>query len=408
MRSKMRGFLMICFIFWIMKQAEGQIAKCDYKYEYRWTFAYRRSNASYYTCLLDTKQSNKDENLRITDGQHVIGHSDADVKYVHNHLNHKLKRFSSTFCQTFSNLEVVSFGKAELELIDEDSLKNCTNLDQLWFNHNKIRELPQNLLFKNSKLTYIRIYNEQLTSLAENLFQNQFNLKDLILDNNQMNFLPSNIFRSLVKLESIYLNDNKLESINPEWFVNLKNLKWILLHGNQISEIPSKCFDQLKNLEKLWLSRNRIITLNSDSFDGLQNIHVLFLSDNEISDLPAGVFAPLKNPKELGLHRNKLTTIHSASFGHNKLSRVYLDDNKINAIDEKLVDITAVSFINITNNVCSQSAFKSNTEIKTNLRKCFDNYQQHSIQIKNSCGRSFMPRSYIIGGKTIKRGSYPW
>jgi Leucine-rich repeat (LRR) protein len=189
--------------------------------------------------------------------------------------------------------------------------------------------------------------------------------------------------------------------------VNLQNLKWLRLDGNQISEIPSKCFTSLKNLEKLWIFENRITILNSDSFDGLQSLQILSLYTNEISDLPVGVFGQLKNLQELSLRNNQLTTIHSDSFGvHIQLTTIRLDNNKINAIDEKFIDNTAVSFLNMTNNICSQTVSKSKEQVRDNLRNCFTNYQPR--QVHSTCGRSVIPQGNIIGEAQIKPNSYPW
>jgi len=395
MIQKNLQFLIFCAIFWLINQVEGQTAKCDYK-----------NYASYYTCNLDTGDANYNEELTRIDGQQETGHTDTDVKLIRNDKDNKLKTFSSIFCKKFSNLEVIRIVDAELESIDVNSLSNCKNLDKLLLSVNKIRELPEFLLFRNSKLTQLWIHDNQLTTLHENLFLNQKELEFLYLSENQINFLPSNIFRPLMKLKVLELHSNKLQSINPDWFVNLQNLEWLILNGNQISEIPSKCFASLRKLESLWIYQNKIKILKSNSFDGLQNLHLLNLDSNEISDLPVGVFTPLKNIQNLGLDQN--TTIHSDSFDvHNQLTKVYLQDNKINAIDEKFIDNTAVTILNMTNNICSLIDTGTRSQIKPNLKKCFDNYQPRTISIK-TCGKGPQVEIRIIGGDEVERGMYPW
>ncbi|CAG9811223.1 unnamed protein product [Chironomus riparius] len=410
-------------IFWSINQTKCQVAKCDYSYQNYWSTGYKTTNTSYYTCYLDTRQANYNEKLIQIDGKHEIGHSDDDVKWIG---NNKLKTFSSIICQKFPNLKVVQITDAELDSIEEDSLFNCNNLDHLLMHKNKIRELPEYILIKNSKLTLLRLYSNQLTTVPENFLLYQKNLEDLDLNDNQIEFLPGNIFRSLQKLELLYLYKNKLRSINPEWFVNLQNLKWLRLDGNQISDIPSKCFAALRNLEKLWIYENRIKSLKSDNFDGLQNLNILNLNDNEIFDLPVDVFASLKSLDGLSLNNNKLTTIHSDSFKsvHNKFTSIYVGDNLINAIDEKLIDdISTLFHFNMTNNICSQLYLKTRNQLKSMLKECFNNYQprhQHQSQISrpfhhqliastsNICGRSSTGQGNIIGGSTISRGSFPW
>jgi len=407
--TKMDAILKFSFIFWLINQIVGQNSTCDYSNKYFWITGYKTTNSSYYKCNLDTRQSDYDEKLIIIDGQHKTEYTDADVKWIGNYKDDKLKIFSSIFCQKFPNLKVIHIEDAELESIDEDSLLDCQNLDTLTLIGNQIRELSENLLIKNSKLTYLWIEDSQLTTLPEHLFLNQKELIELYLERNQINFLPSNIFHPLVKLEVLYLQNNKIQTINSEWLDNLQNLKWLILNGNQISEISSKCFVSLSKLEILWLYENRIKTLNSDSFDGLQNLLTLGLRVNEISDLPVGVFAPLYNLQGLELDSNKLTIIHSDSFGiHNFLTEVFLENNKINAIDEKFIDNTAVSTLNMINNICSHLRTGIKTEIKSNLKNCFANYQPRPVGSSSLCGRSIMPQGNIFGGAKIKRGSYPW
>ncbi|KAL7013184.1 hypothetical protein ACKWTF_015240 [Chironomus riparius] len=409
MKSNFDALLQFFLLLYFIHATEAQTAKCFYTFKYYETKSFKTTNTSYYRCDLDTKQGNYNEKLIRIDGQHGTGHSDADVKWIISYKNHKLKTFSSIFCQKFPNLEVIQINDAELEVIDEDSLSNCKNLDQLISIGNKIREIPENLLTQNLNLTYLWISNNQLTSLPENLFLNQKELEELYLYYNQINVLPSIIFRPLAKLQVLYLNNNKLQSINPEWFVTLLNLKWLGLQGNQISEIPSKAFAALRNLEKLWLFENRIKTLKSDNFYGLQNLKTLSLHTNEISDLPVGVFTKLNNLQDLNLKNNKLTTIHSDSFGvSNNLTKLWLVNNKISSIDPKFIDNIAVSILNMTNNICSQTESKRRSEVENNLKDCFVNYRPRSVQIPNSCGRPVMPQGSIIGGAEIKRNSYPW
>jgi Leucine-rich repeat (LRR) protein len=403
-----------CGVFLFVNKSSAQIARCDYKYDYFWTAVYKTTNASYYKCNLSTRQANYNEKLTTIDGQHENGQTDDDVKWIDNYENNILKEFSSIFCQKFPNLEVIRIDNAEVESIDEDSLSNCKNLEHLLLYGNKIREIPENLLIRSSKLTLLWIRNSQLTTLSKNLFSNQKELETLDLNSNQINFLPSNIFDPLLNLESFYLDNNKLQSIDPKWFVRLQNLKWLRLDGNQITEIPSKCFENLRNLEKLWIYDNKIKTLNSDSFHGLQNLKLLSLYNNLISDLSVGVFPQLKNLELLSLKDNNLTTIHSDSFGiHNKLTKINLQDNKINAIDEKFINNAPISILNMTNNICSNSMMLTKNEIKQNLKNCFDNYQPRIQQYQNNqnsiqCGHSKIGLGNIIKGTQINKGDFPW
>ncbi|KAL7013281.1 hypothetical protein ACKWTF_015317 [Chironomus riparius] len=420
MRLKVLIIFPIIFAFSV--KVKSQTAECSYHYKSFATHGRRTTNDTFYSCTLNTKQANYGQKLLTFKGQHKLGHSDGNVKHLRIFNGNKLKFFSSIFCQKLPNLEVIFINETSVELFDENSLSSCKNLKYLFVEFNRIRVVPENLLTQNSKLLKFWIQNNPLTTLPENLFLNQKELEDLDLSKNQINFLPSNIFRPLTKLQVLYFYNNKLQSINPEWFVNLQNLRWLALAGNQISEIPSKSFASLRNLKRLWLFGNRIKTLKSDSFDGLQNLQILNMYSNEISDLPVGVFNKLTNFQELILFSNKLTIIHSDSFSfHDDLTRIHLGKNKINAIDPKVIDNTAVSTIDMEDNICSQLQTEDRSEIKPNLRKCFKNYQprrQNQLLIQNPvqslslnqfyCGRRFTGQGNIIGGARVNRGDFPW
>jgi len=417
MNKKLWIFILFCGTFWLRKEVKAHTAICDYEYDIHSTFGYKNTSASYYKCNLGTSQANYDEIVTRIDGQHENGQSDDDVEWIENYNDNKLRALTSVFCQKFPNLRVIYMMNVELESIDEDLVLDCENLDHLFLHDNKIRELSENFLIGTSKLTTLSIQNSQLTTLPQNLFLNQKDFYELCLNKNQINFLPSSIFRPLVKLEVLYLYDNKLMSIDPEWFITLQNLKWLRIDGNQISEIPSKSFTSLRHLERLSLNKNRIKTLNSGCFDGLEDLQILSLHINEISDLPVGVFTPLKNLQKLFLQNNKLTTINSNSFGiHNKLTEVYLQDNKINAIDEKFIDNSNIVTLKMAKNICIQINTRKRSEIKSNLKRCLDNYQprlrpqviKHPTKQIIQCGKSKNGQGNIIGGTQIKSGDYPW
>jgi len=122
----MTGILKFCFIFWLFNGAKGQTAKCDYK-----------NYASYYTCYLRLREANYDEKLTRIDGQHEAGRTDADVDRIETYRDSNPKTFSSIFCQKFPNLKSIKMLNTFMQSIDDDSLKNCKNLDNAEFSGNR-------------------------------------------------------------------------------------------------------------------------------------------------------------------------------------------------------------------------------------------------------------------------------
>jgi len=57
------------------------------------------------------------------------------------------------------------------------------------------------------------------------------------------------------------------------------------------------------------------------------------------------------------------------------LTIIDLSDNKINAIDERLIDNSAVNVLNMNYNICSKENIQERDQMKQKLKKCFENYR---------------------------------
>ncbi|XP_070501805.1 uncharacterized protein [Chironomus tepperi] len=402
-------------IFLIHSCVDAQSADCKYGKRYYWTTAHIKQNKSSYSCNLKRNIKSPLNKVTIINGQHKSGQTDDDVNLLNIHNSSSINTFSSTFCQKFKNLKVIS---SHIKSIDGNSLENCEHLDILDIKGTELNYIPTELLTRNSKLSQIYLTHSQMTTLPENLFSSQNNLKVLSLIGNQISYIPLNIFNPILKLEALTLENNKLQSISSKWFKNLGSLIYLLLNENQIAEVPDKSFEFLTNLDLLYLYKNRIKLLYSNSFFGLHSLRDLWLNHNEITELPHNTFKPLSNLKRLALHDNKLTIIDAASFGiHKHLADIYLQNNKINQIDEKFIDNTALNVMNIEGNICSNGKPIGIEYIKVGLKTCFENYKKLTPQLltsrvegirTNQCGQSVGGVGNIVGGKLAKKGKFPW
>ncbi|XP_070504112.1 serine protease gd-like, partial [Chironomus tepperi] len=108
---------------------------------------------------------------------------------------------------------------------------------------------------------------------------------------------------------------------------------------------------------------------------------------------------------------NKLTTIDAASFGvHKKLKEIHLQSNRINQIDEKLIDNTAVTVIGLEDNICSNENLFGIENIKAGLKTCFENYKTTENQHVGTyqCGQPVKGVGNIVGGRFVAKGKFPW
>ncbi|XP_070493065.1 uncharacterized protein [Chironomus tepperi] len=217
------------------------------------------------------------------------------------------------------------------------------------------------------------------------------NLEILYLNRAQLNSIPNELLSRNPKLTQIWIISSQVTTLPENLFSSQNNLKYLFLIGNQISLLPSNIFNPLIQLEQLVLRYNKLQSIDPKWFQNLGNLKGLNLGGNQISSVPAAPFGVvLKN-----------------------LVEIYLDNNKINQIDEKFIDNTAVDTINMRGNICSNAELFEFKEIKVALRTCFENYKttekQHvEVTRTQQCGQPVKGVGNIIGGKFATRGDFPW
>lgn len=276
-------------------------------------------NSNLYTCEIIPDSKNEPE-------IHMLNKTDADVLgIVIDGITH-LKSTEFPFCGRFENIEKVKIIK--VKTIHVDVFKICVELTSVRIK-GKIEELPEDLFSENIKLTLIELSSSGLKELPENIFLNLKNLTALTISSGGFLHLPPNIFKPLLNLHILMLNNNGFKSLNPTWFEKLQNLQFLILNFNKILDLPKNVFKPLTKLQYLWL------------------------------------------------WANELTVIHSDSFGiHPHLQNIDLKQNKINEIDNKLIDNVAVANLDMEiSNVCFSGKITSKNDMKKNLKKCFENYK---------------------------------
>ncbi|XP_070508344.1 toll-like receptor 13 [Chironomus tepperi] len=325
-KDKMNFKLFVIFC-WIFVASVDGFTSCEYKIDKK----------SSYKCVLSVKNA---ENIEEIDGIHISSKSDDDIESISPNSRSNSSKFPSNVCEKFTNLKNLNLYSINIQKVDQNSLKNCENLRILSLSTNKIREIPENFFIHNSNLIEVDLSHNKLTNLPENLFENLDNLENLKLQKNNLSNLPENIFSSLSNLKILILTSNDIKNLNPKWFLELTNLHQLFLSFNKIEQLPPKVFNQLTSLKSLDLSVNNLTTIHADSFGSLPN-----------------------------------------------LIELSLEYNNINSIDPKVIDNTGISIIdlgfgdrNVKVNLCVNKNFRDLTrnrsQLKVELKKCFENYQQ--------------------------------
>ncbi|KAL7043361.1 hypothetical protein ACKWTF_001467 [Chironomus riparius] len=192
--------------------------------------------------------------------------------------------------------------------------------------------------------------------------------------------IPSIICKQFQNLEYLNFPLAGIQKLDSSSFIDCKKITEIYLFSNQISQIGENTFENCQNLIYVYLHFNKIRQLNEKSFYGASKVKFLYLHYNPIQNFPKNIFNPLTNLVYLYAYSTNLTVIHSNSFGvHLKLTLIDLQNNQIDAFDERIIDKTTVSIIDMTNNTCANKKITDTTMLRGSMRlamkTCFLNYE---------------------------------
>ncbi|KAL7011487.1 hypothetical protein ACKWTF_014280 [Chironomus riparius] len=307
--------------------ASADTAFCSFEHTTTYQSDLITDHISGYLCALDLDI--KGDRVDHIGGSHENGETNTQVDIIKVLKDFKtyLTSFPDTFCKHFEKLEIIDMSGTLIETIENDSLEKCKDLRILQFYMNNIKEVPEDLLKNNKKL--LRLF----------------------ISYNKIRIVPEDLLSGLSSLEILDLSYNKLEHLHSDVFRDLRNLKELNLEGNLIEILMPNLFKNLQNLVKM------------------------SLATNAISELPLSIFSNLGKLKELMLKNNQLTVIHAESFPQKtKINFVDYSKNRIEAIDEFVINNCEISKLKMGGNVCDKTMNIGKKDMKKKLKKCFDNY----------------------------------
>ncbi|KAJ4745363.1 Receptor-like protein kinase [Rhynchospora pubera] len=195
--------------------------------------------------------------------------------------------------------------------------KRCSFLSLLIFNTNNLTgNLPSSVGNLSTGLTWLSLWDNQLTGEIPLEIANLVNLNTLGLKDNQFSGKIPNSIGQLSNLESLILYHNQLSGGIPSSIGNLTRLNEFYLDHNQLQgEIPSS-IGKFQNLNVLDLSHNRLSGSIPKEVLSLSSLsYYLSLSHNLLSGpLPPEV-ARLQSLSYLDLSYNKLSDRIPDSLG---------------------------------------------------------------------------------------------
>jgi len=293
--------LIFCVFVLFATKISAKYASCEY--DEAENLIYFAKNIQY-ACGLSFDDAGRYPKISSIGGSHNEDKDDDDVQAVHINLeDSSILELTTVVCKKFENLEYLNVLGLKIKSINDDAFQKCQNLKLLFFDNNKLRKIPANLLSNNKQLIDFKITSNEIKSLSEDTFKMQENLKRLDLSNNKIENLPADVFKSLTSLEMLDLSDNQISELNIEWFKSLKKLKKLSMNKNKIDDLPMNIFGNLRNLNMLEMNYNQLTEIHADSFANTGSLRGLKFDFNKIRSVdrklthnyPIGVLHMTKN-----------------------------------------------------------------------------------------------------------------
>ncbi|KAL2103662.1 hypothetical protein ACEWY4_000530 [Coilia grayii] len=183
----------------------------------------------------------------------------------------------------------------------------------------------QHVPFVPSRMKYVYLHNNQITSIKEGVFDNATDLVWIILHRNLLvsDKIGKNVFSKLKNLQKLYLSSNELSKVPENLPTSLVDLR---LSNNKITKLSDDSFKDMVDLSHLQIQGNDIKDAGA-AFKGLDSLHVLDLSRNSLEKMPEALPSKVQ---QLYLNFNKITSVPSGFLSqYPSLQYIRLSHNEL-------------------------------------------------------------------------------
>lgn len=235
-------------------------------------------------------------------------------------------------CSLGDQLLTASAGAANQNNNQQQS-QNSSSTNQMFFaalgelasislRNNKFRDLLNvaNLFGKNRQLKSLDLSHNQLERLNGHLFNaNASQIQELRLNHNKLAELPDQLLFNLRKLRHLSLGHNRLAQLNSKMFLTNQLLESLDLSYNQITTLNTHSSGQIPfgngaNLKRLSLAHNNLSAFEQDVFDVAWSFYTqlqwLDLSHNKFSgQIQMPIFYTITDEMALNLGSNRIQSV---------------------------------------------------------------------------------------------------
>lgn len=285
--------------------------------------------------------------------------SNANVTLIYA-LSQTSRNIPRIFCQTFPNILDFIFEFSRVEVLTEEALMDCQNLEFALLGYNLIRNIPPRVFATNRFLEYVFLHQNNIQTISIDAFGGNHRISMLDIAENQLSEYNPAWFRPLQNtLTHLYINANRFTILPYFAFGELTQLLELDIGNNNFVLIPGTAFYGLMRLERLYMGNCNIRNVDPMWYSTLLNLTSIYLSYNNIRELPANTFNNQLSLVEVNLVSNDLTFVNRDAFGASLSSIQYMSftQNRLQAFDERIIDEGTFIWLQLRGNECIDDNF---------------------------------------------------
>lgn len=132
-----------------------------------------RLNNPFYQCDLELSNPLGRDDFEFITGDHIGSLLNEDVVFVSSRYQNSLN-VPQIICQQFPNLDQLWVERTQVEVLSENSFKNCKVLTILSLNENQIAKVPGMIFQTNSNLIWLQMRDNKIEEINENAFYGEY------------------------------------------------------------------------------------------------------------------------------------------------------------------------------------------------------------------------------------------
>lgn len=280
--------------------------------------AFKKLNMSIVTLFLN-HDNLRDLNPEVFEGLNTVSYlslSDNELEEVPSHL-----------WQYMTNIKTLDLGRTKIKGLKNSHFKNLPNLKSLTVPGCMMTHLENNSIPLG--LQHLHMGRNQLTSLNGNI-RGLKELQWLFINANNLTDLEGELPLNAHKLNTIHASNNLIEKL-PKDLMTLPALENAFFQHSRIKSLDG-CFSKSRKMQRLYLDNNFINILTEDDFREAESLVHLSLGCNKIKQLNNSLIG-LRNLQYLNITENELEEFSFEEIiGLEKLSGIDLSFNKISSI----------------------------------------------------------------------------